>query len=137
MNIKPISPEELETIFSNEWIPVELIGDAVPGIFVNMPSDIVGHVYASGTFNYPEGLPPGVPIPSGELFGGIDVYRNAPDDPVEFNKDWYPIVREAGTDRYFVITGYKPKEKSHEHWLNEIPQRLSGATVIGLQNKQK
>jgi hypothetical protein len=63
------------------------------------------------------------------LIGGIDVYRNSPDDPVALNKDWYAVVTIADTDSMLLVRG--PVHDS-EHWLNEIPERLKGASIVSV-----
>ncbi len=73
-------------------------------------------------------------IPAGELVGGIDVYRNAYDDPVRLNKDWYAIIQEQGSDAMFLVAG---AIKDHEHWLDEISDRLKNAEILGVPPKHQ
>jgi hypothetical protein len=70
--------------------------------------------------------------PNDDCAGGIDVYRNSRDDPVELNKDWYAVVAIPGTDTMFLVEG---PFKDDEHWLNEIPKRLRGAEILGVPKK--
>jgi hypothetical protein len=133
--IKRMSVEEFEEVTQRSWSPVKLEGDAIPSLLRGIPDSVVDSVYASGTC-IPE-IPFSDPtIPSGWLIGGIDVYRKAPDDPYDLNKDWYAVitVTSAGSDGMLLVKG--PLCDS-EHWLNEIPDRLKGVEVLAVPPKQQ
>jgi hypothetical protein len=130
--IKKISEEEFREIQSREWHPVKLEGDAIPEFLKGIPANKVHSIVASGTC-LPGMIYHDKIIPSGQLIGGIDVYRNAPDDPVELNKDWYAVVRCSDSDSYFMVSG---PIKDDEHWIDEIPARLQGAEVLGVPKAQ-
>ena len=66
--------------------------------------------------------------------GGIEVYRNSPDDPVRYNKDAYVILNDLPQlDDSSILRVLGPQEESSdpEHWLDEIPDRLKGAGYTG------
>ena len=77
----------------------------------NIPSDTLHSVYASGGGGIPSNYSGGA-ISSGVLIGGIDVYRNAPDDPVELNKDWYPVFSIAEADTIFFSYWTYPRGRT-------------------------
>ena len=98
--VKKVSRELFEQIQAREWRPVQLEGDFIPPVLRGIPLEKIYSIVASGT------LEPGLAysdevIPSGVLVGGIDVYRNAPDDPVNLNKDWYAVVSVPETDTIY------------------------------------
>ena len=131
MRIKRMPLEQFTDVMKREWTPVQLAGMVIPTWLQNMPGSVLHSVYASGApFAGTVYVGPGVP--SADLVGGIDVYRNAPDDPVELNKDWYAVVTVAGTSSMLLVTG---PFKDAEHWLNAIPERLVGAEVLGVPGK--
>lgn len=124
--------KQFERIGQREWRPVKVVGDAIPDFLQGIPRDRIHTIVASGT------LGPGLEycgeaVPSGRLVGGIDVYRNAPDDPVELNKDWYAVIRIVDTDTMLLVEG---PIKDEEHWIDEIPHRLQGIEILGLPKSQ-
>jgi len=122
---------EFVEVMNYEWRPVQLAGTSVPTWLQNIPGSVLHSIYASGA-PYPGTVYTGPGVPSAELVGGFEVYRHAPDDPVELNKDWYAVVRVPGTAWALLVTG---PFKDAEHWLNEIPKRLAGAEVFGVPKK--
>jgi len=88
MRLKKMPIAQFEQVMERNWAPIQLTGDAKPDWLRAIPDPVLHRVLASGTkmpgFSYSSVL-----VPSGELIGGIDVYRDAPDDPVMLNKDWY------------------------------------------------
>jgi hypothetical protein len=133
MKLKRMPVNAFEAVLERQWCPVELSGVSVPSFLQNLPPHLLNSVYASGTRMsgtfYSDHL-----IPSGELIGGIDVYRNAPDDPVALNKDWYPVVRVSGNDTLFLVTG---PWRDAEHWIDKVPERLKGADVVAVPAKKQ
>lgn len=128
--VKKISVEQFEKIGQREWRPIEVVGDAVPDFLQGIPEERLHRIVASGTLCKCNGLVySGEVLPSGLLVGGIDVYRNAPDDPVELNKDWYAVIQISETDTILLVEG---PIKDDEHWIDEIPRRLKGVEVLGL-----
>lgn len=131
MHVKKMPMSQFMAVMRRNWVPVELCGEAVPDWARNIPSEISHSIMASGTIF--GGAPySSEQIPSGELIGGIDVYRKSPDDPVELNKDWYAVVVVPGTDGMLLVDG---PFKDAEHWLNELPQRLKGVGIWGVPKK--
>ena len=131
MRIKKMPQEQFSEVLKRNWVPVQLLAGAVPVWLQSIPSGILHSVYASGG-PYALGVYSGNSIPSGELIGGIDVYRNAPDDPMDLNKDWYAVVRVDDADSMFLVAG---PLKDTEHWLNEIPSRLHNVEILSVPPK--
>ena len=130
MKLKQMPSYEFEEVLSREGNPVRLVGGAIPRWAQNIPHEILAYVFASGTQTVPPTTAYRSPrIPSGELIGGIDVYRMAPDDPVEFNKDWYAVLRCNGDSSVLSVDG---PFKDEEHWLDDVPERLQGLEVLGV-----
>lgn len=125
--VKKIPRAEFECIFEQNWKPMVLEGEALPNFARGIPEATRHCFIASGEIRgdgpYSSDL-----IIGGRLVGGIDIYRHSPDDPVKFNKDWYAVV--ACDDSCAVLFVDGPR-KDTEHWLNEIPERYSGAEIIG------
>lgn len=116
-----------------EWTPVKLVGEALPRWMDNMPDSIFATALASGTCNVVQSQPyQSVQIPSGQLIGGMDIYRHSPDDPVPFNKDWYAVVRTADDAAILLVDG---PQKDAEHWLSDIATRCKGLEVLGVPKK--
>lgn len=129
--VKRMPEEQFLKITERDWNPVGLVGDAVPSWLRGIPADKLNSIYASG--GKFEGLPHGDErIPSKEIIGGIDVYRNAPDDSVELNKDWYAVIVDQDNEGMLLIVG---PIRDDEHWIDEIPKRLEGAKVVGVPRK--
>ena len=129
--IKLMPKSQFEDVMKRSWRPVQLTGDAIPELLDSIPEERIQSIVASGT------LPPGIEysgdaVPSGEIIGGIDVYRYAPDDQVELNKDWYAIVTVSGEDTMLLVSG---PHRDDDHWLDEIPERLRGAEILGVPRK--
>jgi len=94
--------KEFVEVMKREWGFTELAEGSIPTWLQGIPPEKLARVMASGT------QMPGVPystdtVPSGQLIGGIDVYRNAPDDPVDYNKDWYAVIKYPGSDGMLLI----------------------------------
>ncbi len=132
--VKQISKVEFAAIQNKNWVPSELVGDALPGFLQSIPKEKIHKVMASGSCTPDLSGSYIIRIPSGELIGGIDVYRHAPDDPVEFNKDWYAVIRDVNNANIFLVEG---PIKDDEHWLDEIPERLKGAEILDVLKKQE
>jgi hypothetical protein len=128
---KKMPEAEFKEVMKREWAPVQLIDGAIPEWMAGIPEDLIDKVMASGT-NMPDLSYSTQTVPSGQLIGGIDVYRNAPDDPVDLNKDWYAVVKNTETDAMLLIDG---PFKDDEHWLDEIPKRLKGVEILALPRK--
>ena len=127
-HIKTISKQEFCEIQKRVWNPVKLEGKAIPYFLKGIPENLLHSVYASG------GPFPGVDqskinIGSAHLIGGIDVYRYSTNDPVQYNKDWYPVIAFSDSDNMFLVQG--PICDS-EHWINEIPKRLANAEILAV-----
>lgn len=129
--IRKMPIEQFEDVMKNKWIPVKLEDGSIPSFLENIPKDRLNSIYASGDSI------PGIVycdkiIPSGDLIGGIDVYRNASDDPVNLNKDWYAVISMPNDKTRLLIRG---PIKDHEHWINDIPDRLKGVKVLAVPKK--
>jgi hypothetical protein len=117
MRTKTMARTEFSDVQDRDWTPVELAGEAVPRFLSGIPRSVAYRFLASGQHNY---------ATEGALIGGIDVYRQAPDDPVALNKDWYAV--RAGGDATLRVEG---PFKDLEHWLDEVPERYDGIDVLG------
>lgn len=129
--LKKMPEAEFEEVMKREWQFVQLADGSTPSWLQGLPAEKRAKVMASGT------QMPGVSyssetVPSGQLIGGFDVYRNAPDDPVDYNKDWYAVVKGPETDTMLLIDG---PFKDDEHWINDIPERFKGAEVFAVPKK--
>lgn len=129
---KKMEVDEFEEVMEREWATVRLDPDAIPNFLSGIPEKKVHSIVASGT------KLPGVyysdeVVSSGVLIGGIDVYRNAPDDPVELNKDWYAVLRVPNNDAILMISG---PIKDSAHWLDEVSTRVRDAEILALPKKQ-
>ena len=90
------------------WSPVKLEGEAIPSrVSPYSDSDVA----------------------SADLMGSIEVYRYSPDNPVALDCDRYPIITFASSDSMLLLRG--PISDS-DHRLDEIPERLRGAEVLGV-----
>ncbi|MBE0545224.1 MAG: hypothetical protein IH623_28125 [Verrucomicrobia bacterium] len=121
--IKKMPLKEFEGVLRCNWEPVTLMGDALPEWARGIPSATLAYVCGSGgdTLNTSEYRSPS--IRSGELIGGIDIYRNAPDGPLQFDKDWYAVVKSEDDPTLLLVDG--PVDEAHR-WLDEIPKHLRG-----------
>ena len=128
MRIKKMPRDQFEEVMGRDWSPVKLEGEAIPEWLRNIPSSVVHSVYASGTripeLNYSDSE-----ISSGLLIGNIEVYRNAPDDPVELNRDWYSVIAFESSDTMLLVRG---PIADTLHWLDEIPSSLAGADLLAV-----
>ena len=79
--MKKMLRAESDRIGNFSWSPVKLESDAIPDWLQNMPRNVMHSVYASGTSAGGGSDYSDVSIGTGQLIGGIDVYRNAPEDP--------------------------------------------------------
>ena len=130
MRIKKMPLEEFQKVMKCEWSPVEIPENALPSWTKNIPGNIRYLIAGSGSeFG---GIPYKSPaIQSGDLIGGIDVWRKAPDDPVELNKDWYAVVKVDDEPMLLVEGPFK----DGEHWSNELPDRLKNIEILGVPKK--
>jgi hypothetical protein len=124
-NIKFIPVSDFEPVFERQWRPVVLQGQALPPRFRSLPDALGCEFIASGerlaTTPYPSRR-----LRNARLVGGIDVYRDAPDDPVALNKDWYAVLAvDSHPDLLFV-----ERRRDSEHWIDERPARYDGIEVI-------
>lgn len=118
-------------VMKREWRPVRLDPSAIPEFLKGIPEQSLHSIIASGT------LGPGIDyageiLPAGEFIGGIDVYRHAPDDPVELNKDWYAVLRVPDSDAILLVAG---PCKDNEHWLDEVSARVRDAEILALPKR--
>jgi hypothetical protein len=129
--IKKMGVDEFEEVIDREWNPVRLDPNATPNFLSGIPDEKVHSIVASGTrlpgVHYSDKL-----VPSGELIGGIDVYRNAPDDSVKLNKDWYAVLRDPNSDAIFLVSG---PIKDDEHWIDQISPRVQESEVLALPRR--
>jgi len=126
--------QQFEAIMERNWTPVKLVGDALPAWAVGIPESILSSALASGTSTIVNSTPySSDQIPSGRLIGGFDIYRRAPDDPVELNKDWYAVVIHPSDSTMLLVDG---PFKDAEHWLDSIPDRYKDIEVLGVPKKK-
>ncbi len=126
--IKSVSGEQFEEIMKLNWKPVKFAWEDRPDVFRNMPKDVTHSIYASG-IELPSVSYSDPAVPGASLVGAYEVFRNAPDDPVELNKDHYRVVVMPGGSSMFLVLG---PFKDDEHWLDSVPERYEGAEVFGL-----
>lgn len=131
--IKRIPRDQFSEIQNRNWSIVKLEDDTIPEIFKGIPESLLYSVYASGG-PFPGVLYSDSLISSANLIGGIDVFRKAPDDPVELNKDWYPLISFSDTDTMFLVHG--PISDS-EHWIDDLPDRFTTAEILAVPPKVK
>lgn len=125
MKEKTIKPEEFARVQGKKWQPVQLSNEVLFECFSRIPKEKIKGVYASGS--HASSIPRTTSHNREErLVGGIDVYRLAPDDPVNYNKDWYAVVCRP-EDNLLHIIG---PQKDAEHWTNELPDRLIVAEIL-------
>jgi hypothetical protein len=129
--VKKMPALEFEAVQQRRWAPVRLVSGAIPEFLRAIPKEKLHSVLASGTqlpgVEYSDRL-----VTSGELIGGIDVYRHAPEDPVELNKDWYAVLRDPRSDAMFLVSG---PIKDGDHWLDELSPRVRDAEIVALPKK--
>jgi len=133
MKLKVMPIEEFKAIMECNWTPVRLVGDALPTWMKNIPESVLAGTLASGTCSFPTKPYKSNQISSGKLIGGMDIYRNAPDDPVPFNKDWYAIVTHPEDSTVLLVDG---PHKDAEHWLESISERCEGLKILGVPKKK-
>ena len=127
---KEMSEEEAEEILKRKWVRVRLEGESVPKALRRVPD--CHAAYASGS-----SLPLDYfsrRIHSGELLMGLDVFREAEDDPVRFNKDHYIAIRHPRDDSMLLTEG---PFNDDEHWIDEIPEHYEGVEVLRAPGKPK
>jgi hypothetical protein len=130
MKIKRMPLHEFKDVLGRNGTPVRLVGDAIPEWARGIPESLLVCVCASGVVDMPENADyTSKLIRAGKLTGGIDVYRYSPDDPVDFNKDWYAVVRGDDDAQILLVDG---PIKDGEHWLNSISERLRDIEILGL-----
>jgi hypothetical protein len=122
--------EEFDHVMELEWVPVGLLQGTLPTWAKNIPGEIIYVVAASGTTCGTEPYHSAT-IPSGVLIGGMDIWRHAPEDPVELNKDWYAVVEVDGEPMYLVDGPFK----DDEHWCDSLPERLENVEIFGVPKK--
>jgi len=133
MKLKLMPAAEFEAVKERNWTPVKLVGDALPSWMANIPESVMAETMASGTGVIPARPYASEQIPSGQLIGGMDIYRNSPDDPVPFNKDWYAVVAHPDDPIMLLVDG---PHKDAEHWLESIAERCEGLEVLGVPKKK-
>lgn len=133
MKLKFMPAAEFEAVMKRNWVPVRLMGTALPAWMENIPESVMAETLASG--NGSTLLQPytSEQISSGLLIGGMDVYRHSPDDPVPFNKDWYAVVAHPDDPTMLLVDG---PQKDAEHWLESIAERCAGLEILGVPKKK-
>lgn len=128
---KKISEGDFLEIQKRDWRPVKLERAAIPPLFENIPPQTLNSIYASGCFV--QQLPCGNEVvPPGHIIGGFDVYRDAPDDPVALNKDWYLVIYPGDKSGMLLVQGPITPE---DHWIDFIPERLQGVEIVSCPAK--
>jgi len=128
--IKKISEEQFKEIQKRKWAPVVVLKNKIPELLKNIPNDIYEFALASGSldpdYDYENDYSDG-----NKIVGGIDVFRNAPDDPVNYNKDHYTVLEHNTTDGMLLVKG---PDKETGHWLDDLPT-TSGLEILGYAPK--
>lgn len=132
--LKLIPRSEFDKIAELGWEEVRLKETCIPKYLQGIPADKLHSVYASGTragagYDYSDNL-----IGTAQLIGTMNVFRFAPDDPVELNKDWYAVVMTPANQENYLISGPFADD---EHWIDEIPDRFNGTTIWGVPKKDR
>ena len=131
MKLKIMPLDKYEEVFNLNWVPLELAKHDMPDWLKGLPETLLHRMMISGsfidTYAYQSER-----IPSGSLIGGLDVYRNAPEDPVELNKDWYALVRNPQDENTILVDG---PFIDAEHWLDAIPKRLENIEMFAVSKK--
>lgn len=125
--LKSIPRDDFEVVFAEHWKPVELRGDAMPCFAQSVPESKLCQVLASGEYAASGEHYPCKRLRDAQLVGGIDVWRHAPDDPVDYNKDWYAVLSSSSTPEILYVDGPR---KDAEHWSTKIPDRYLNVKVI-------
>ena len=119
-----MSFDEFERISELEWLRVKVEGTPPFSWMANFPADLGYEVYASGS-NQPNATHSSPLIPSGQVIGGIDVYRKYPDDPVNYNKDCYAVILDPNNEEWLYIKG---PVKDYQHWTDDLPEHITVMT---------
>ncbi|HVS64392.1 MAG TPA: hypothetical protein VMT85_12920 [Thermoanaerobaculia bacterium] len=124
---KKIRRSEFEAVFVEDWEPVTLQDDAIPSFARRLAGEVSCTFIASGQTlaSVPYVLRG---VPDATLVGGIDVWRDSPDDPVAYNKDWYAVLASETDPEVLFVDG---PQRDAEHWRDAIPSRYADAKVIG------
>ena len=122
---KQLSLKQFQEVLNLNWKPVKLTGGAIPDFLKGSPEGLIHSIYASGTMISNQQY--GQPLVLGNHIGGIEVYRNAPDDPMKLNKDVYAVFANTDDNLKLLVLG---PIKDKEHWINEIPARLDGVDIL-------
>ena len=123
---KRMNLSEFRPVMEKGWTPVQISSENIPQFLQRLSQEKIHSIYASGTFS-PQwtSLPSGyTTMSSGLHAGGMEVYRFAPDDPVELNKDGYAIFFVPSES--FLLVADLEKDGDREHWIDDIPDRLKG-----------
>ena len=124
---KNITKQEFNKIQNKNWAPVILEDNDIPSILSGIPKEKLCLIVGSGSAATKN------PEADGNLtlpnqVGGIDVYRYAEEkDDAELNKDWYRIVENPDNPDSLYLIG---PIRDHEHWIDDIPERLVVAKVF-------
>ncbi|MBZ0300415.1 MAG: hypothetical protein K8J31_11760 [Anaerolineae bacterium] len=112
MRNKFMSYEEFTGVQQHNWSSVRLSDNARPTWMKNISSEVVLARGSSAS-----GFPCYDPIRgSGMVIGSMDCYRPAPDDPVDYNKDFYLVVSGTNASGLAVAGPFRDSE----HWTNTI-----------------
>jgi len=118
---KKVTNEEYDAIVkaAEPWTILGVEKDSLPQCIQGYPPEKIHMIAASGSV---------IPIDTeyGKEVGGIDVFRNAEDDPVNFNKDHYVIVLDSRTNEKRLFGPIRDSE----HWIDSIPSRFDDIEVI-------
>lgn len=125
---------EFEQVMQRKWIPVILEESALPSWAKGIPQSVLAATLASGTLPTEASQTYSTKqIHSGQLIGGMDIYRHAPDDPVPLNKDWYAVIAHPSDPTMLLVDG---PQKDAEHWLKSISKRCAGLEILGVPKKK-
>lgn len=123
---KHIKTNDFKAVFAEDWAPVVLEGEAMPEFARAIHEAKRCCIIASGQYLATQPYSSRL-VPSGQLVGGIDIYRHDPRDREPLNKDWYAVVATGDPNELVVDGPYRDRE----HWLREVPSRYERAKIIG------
>jgi len=132
MRYKLMKRDEMNEVADRKWVPVKLIGDAIPNWMRGILDEKLELVLISGSF-----IDPRIIKAHGNSFhdvvGGMDIYRydeNDVDKGYPYNKDHYIIVLDPVNDDALLVYG---PFKDHEHWIPNLPDLRDDIIVLSTE----
>ena len=126
---KVMSKDELRIVQERNWMPVLLVGDAIPSLFQGIPEEKLIAVYASGTFWDSRMVMLGDSVVD-NVVAGIDIFRYDAKDKARgkpINKDHYIVVDNNSDDMYFILG---PEKVDGDHWFGKLSETHPEIEII-------